>query len=403
MADTSVLTRFLKTTRPLLFVLVLLYAASSAVYAAKYPKMFPELSTPLYEAHDYLKNIAPVPGLEAEHEEFIAGVEHAIATAEALKLQSEPAKEDVKAYLKELRSLQKVHSKLIAKIRRSLLTSVSEDDYETFLLIAEKRIGIIFEQPGILKRSVEYYRSKRNSKRSSYLDELTRQHVEESMRYQQYVNTKDEEAKPFVLIKPLTLEEGIKRHTGTQNPTRSKTYGTLAKEAQAADVNLSSALNDYAASGYNGKKLFTLFYTSAYASKCKREYLLARTFREKMIYDDEGQMQDKKISYRVEAFRIDAYNDLMGAQRHRYVETLEPHAKIVVNDEIEIGCAQLPGRLSGLNWPAKDKGNHIVLSDFSESSAHYDQTVFELSKTYDVGYTLDNQGNYNIEWPPVLK
>ncbi len=143
---------------------------TSAISQEEYPKMFAQLGTPLYKADAVFSKFSSFEKVSEKAQPYHAHVQELLSLANKIEKASKPDKQDKKAYINGLRTLQKEHDDIIRSINGYLLQTIDADDYEGFTRIINTGGGPILENRVILKRAMAFYVAYRTRGKIDVLD-----------------------------------------------------------------------------------------------------------------------------------------------------------------------------------------------------------------------------------------
>ncbi len=155
-----------------MYKLILFLFFLSSSFAQNYPELFSQMGTPLYQQ---------VPRYEALEKlnifhDYSAQLNHYKNSADKIKMQGlsldKNNKKETKAYLKELRHLQKQHDIIQMVYKHKLYKSINENNTTAFYLLIQTALPFITTDKRLKKGVVKYYQ---NHKRADqvYLDSLS--------------------------------------------------------------------------------------------------------------------------------------------------------------------------------------------------------------------------------------
>ena len=147
--------------------LFFLFFLFSIVFSKEYPPIFSQLGNPLYKSVDSLKILSNIEDLNRSCSSYISKADETLAFGEALNKSD---KKGVKEYLQRLRKLQKEYDRNIYQINKNINHAIEKDNYEKFLKLTDCNLEGLLKSRVLLKKSLEYYKKNRTSKKSSYLE-----------------------------------------------------------------------------------------------------------------------------------------------------------------------------------------------------------------------------------------
>ncbi len=146
----------------------------STLMAQNYPKLFNQLGTPLFqELHHFqaLDKLALFSDLKEDIHNYETRLTQALS--HGYQLDITPDKENIKAYLKELRSLQRLHDKIQKNYKRKLYKSINDNKPEEFYSITSVMLPLVYSDRR-LKQSVASYYHKTKKKQIPSLEALVK-------------------------------------------------------------------------------------------------------------------------------------------------------------------------------------------------------------------------------------
>ena len=129
--------------------------------AKHYPKLYSQLGTPLFELADDFEKLVQSPLFNNNKQtiqEYQQKVKRAIDMGLAIDAENSHKPEKAKAYLKELRELQKLHDKIQSSYKKQLYKSIHDDDPNTFYAISSTPLPFIRTDARLKEEVVQYYK-----------------------------------------------------------------------------------------------------------------------------------------------------------------------------------------------------------------------------------------------------
>ncbi len=154
-----------------IFLIVLLFSPF-AYTNAEYPEFFSKLGTPLYKADKAFMQLSHLEGMEKKAEYYHSRSQHLLSVAKSVEADPKTKKAERKAYVRQLRLLEKEHNEILLTINAILLKSIDNDDYKTFSQIINADLDTILDNNVIRKRSMAYYVSNRTRGIIDKLDKI---------------------------------------------------------------------------------------------------------------------------------------------------------------------------------------------------------------------------------------
>ena len=133
--------------------LFLLWSLSLA--KEEYPLTFSQLGTPLYTSLEPFSNYIEVEMLTQEIVLYESMVNRALK--DGYKVDKSIDKKEKKAYLKELRNLQKEYDKLLFLLHKSIDESIKKDDFKLFIKLTSYAFDGLFQNTNSRNRAIEFY------------------------------------------------------------------------------------------------------------------------------------------------------------------------------------------------------------------------------------------------------
>ena len=184
------------------FLILLLYISvlisQDKLSASNYPKLYDQLGTPLFELADDFEALAQTPLFRNDKQTLLAYIKKVKTTIETgliIDAEDSHRSERAKAYLKELRELQKMHDQIERFYKKQLYQSIRDDDHNTFYTLNATPLPFIQTDRRLKEEVVQYYQRTQQNYRSSqrqydftYLKNLS-QDLKLDRRSYAYMNT----------------------------------------------------------------------------------------------------------------------------------------------------------------------------------------------------------------------
>ncbi len=148
-----------------IFLLLLLFVSLDA---SEYPHLFSKMGTPLFKSAKVIDNLSDIESLQKASARY---VELATTTMESgFLVDDSNSNIDKKKYLFELRKLQKQHDKFLHLLHKNIDLSIKEKNYDMFFRLTSYEFDGLLKSRTLLKRSIEFYKSRKTKKKSKFLD-----------------------------------------------------------------------------------------------------------------------------------------------------------------------------------------------------------------------------------------
>ncbi len=141
-------------------------------YTDEYPSFFSKLGTPLYKADKAFMQLSHLEGMEKKAQYYHSRSQHLLSVARSVEADPKEKKAERKAYVRQLRLLEKEHNDILLTINTILLKSIDDDDYKTFSQIINAELDAVLNNNVIRKRSMAYYISNRTRGIIGKLDKI---------------------------------------------------------------------------------------------------------------------------------------------------------------------------------------------------------------------------------------
>ena len=128
--------------------------------ARHYPKLYAQLGTPLFELADDFKTLSQTPLFHNNKQtvqDYLKKVKIAIETGLNIDAEDSPKPEKAKAYLRELRELQRLHDQIESSYKKQLYKSIRDDDRNTFYTLSATPLPFIRTDARLKEEVVKYY------------------------------------------------------------------------------------------------------------------------------------------------------------------------------------------------------------------------------------------------------
>ena len=120
-----------------------------------YPLTFSQLGTPLYTSLKPFTSYIEVTMLTREIILYRSMVKKSLENG--YKVDKSISKKEMKAYLQELRKLQKEYNKLLYLLHKSIDEAIKKDDYKLFLQLTSYAFDGLFQNSNSRNRAIEFY------------------------------------------------------------------------------------------------------------------------------------------------------------------------------------------------------------------------------------------------------
>jgi len=148
--------------------LLTFFLFSGILLATQYPKAFSQLGTPLYKSVKPISKYASIKLLEDKILSYTNQADKAMA--HGLELDRTQEKTKTKAYLLELRKLQKSYDFLLHLLHKSINAAIDKNDYKLFLKLTSYELDGLLKNSNLKNKSIAFYSENRTKKRSSYFE-----------------------------------------------------------------------------------------------------------------------------------------------------------------------------------------------------------------------------------------
>jgi murein DD-endopeptidase MepM/ murein hydrolase activator NlpD len=174
----------------------------SVLDADSYPKTFAKLGTPLFQCSKKLSKFTDIETLTPEIIKFQTQV--LLATKNGKKVDSTQDKQEIRAYLLELRKLQKNYDFLLHLIHKEILKSIKEQEYDRFIKLTSLELQGLIENTNIQNKSIAFYKKNKKKKKSKLLEKKIQNNTLFEATTQEFYNeivessysSKDKDTKP---------------------------------------------------------------------------------------------------------------------------------------------------------------------------------------------------------------
>lgn len=138
------------------------------VNANTFPKTFAKLGTPLFESSKKLSTFSDIQTLTPEIQKFQTKV--VLAKENGTRVDTLDDEKEKKAYLLELRKLQKNYDFLLHLIHKEILQSIKKNEYNKFVKLTSVELQGLLENKNIKNSSIDYYQKNRHKLKSKLLE-----------------------------------------------------------------------------------------------------------------------------------------------------------------------------------------------------------------------------------------
>jgi hypothetical protein len=152
------------------YIVVLLF--SLAVFAESYPSSYyAKMATPLYQADPIFSQYEDLEDVKKSILTY-----HNLATStlkQGRDLETKKAgKDEIKAYLKNLRSLQKEHDQIMRLFSSLMMKAIEQNDYVTFKRVVHLDFDDLFASDSKNRKIIAYYRQNSKQEKIGRLEQL---------------------------------------------------------------------------------------------------------------------------------------------------------------------------------------------------------------------------------------
>lgn len=216
-----------------------------------------------------------------------------------------------------------------------------------------------------------------------------------------------------IALKSVSIQKGIEGEAYREEGIRPKNIQQLSKTrhfkkfqelAQKAGLDLNYLLNQPAIAGFNStsKNFFQLFYNTAIAPSCKRDYLIQRVKKSRSYYDSHDRLYEQTHEYLVEVFKT-KNKALKGADQHYRSYTIRDAPKQSTLVEAEIGCGYIQNVTQGRKWPYGRDILYKEVQGYSFSPGVYNKVKYDYSQKYSFSAEFSENGLKSVRWPYFIR
>jgi len=145
------------------------FCLSSTLLSKEYPKSYAQLGTPLFSSTQALLKLQNIESLKSDIFQYKRVAKQTLQDGyRADKTQSRVQK---KAYLKELRMLQKEYDKLLFILHQSIVEAIENNDYQKFERLTSYSFDGLFQSRTLKNRAIEFYNQHKARVKSKILEE----------------------------------------------------------------------------------------------------------------------------------------------------------------------------------------------------------------------------------------
>lgn len=138
--------------------------SADALTVKDYPKVFSQLGTPLFNQSDNFKALRKT-GLFKMHEQSIQDYLRRVNIAIGHGHDADNSKDDQKtrAYLKELRSIQKLHDAIEKSYKKQLYRSIHDDNQSSFYTLSSVPLAFVRTDTRLKEKAAAYYQQSKQA------------------------------------------------------------------------------------------------------------------------------------------------------------------------------------------------------------------------------------------------
>jgi hypothetical protein len=152
--------------------LLTLFAAS--LFAQSRPGLFAQLGDKLFAADAKFASLHCDQALEERIEQYGAQSERLRLHGLQLEADAPVSPQEAKNYLRSLRTLQNAYDSILRPLRQRVFESIKNDDYATFLRLADSALDGLFAPPSLQEKALDYYQRNKAKGTIVFLDEMQR-------------------------------------------------------------------------------------------------------------------------------------------------------------------------------------------------------------------------------------
>lgn len=175
-----------------------------------YPKIYAQLATPLFEQANNFKKLSKTSHFLIQDQTIQAyrqKVKTAIKHGQSIDKEETNNTQEMKAYLKELRALQKLHDQIEKSYKKQLYKSIKDNDQSGFYELTSIPLPFLSTDARLKEKVVSYYKKTKQADQTfivkkqtiAYLDSLSRDFILDQKSYA-YINTMFRTSKKDQLI-----------------------------------------------------------------------------------------------------------------------------------------------------------------------------------------------------------
>ena len=142
----------------LLYITILL--SQDELSTKHYPKLYSQLGTPLFQLADDFEALAQTPLFHDDKQtiqDYLQKVKTVIKAGLSLDAESLTNPKQAKAYLTQLRELQRLHDRIESTYKKQLYKSIRDDDQNTFYTLSATPLPFIRTDARLKEEVVQYY------------------------------------------------------------------------------------------------------------------------------------------------------------------------------------------------------------------------------------------------------
>ncbi|WP_428737675.1 M23 family metallopeptidase [Sulfurimonas sp.] len=153
---------------------ILLFLAFIGVtFASSYPKLYAQLSDPLYEAASYAKTLPHVGELNTTTQTFISKADEALQ--KGLTFQNTQENQQKIEYLKSLRALQKEYDYFLHVLHQEINSAIDKKDYKLFTQLTAYKYDGLWQKRALYNKAKQFYKANKGYGYNKILDEQIRE------------------------------------------------------------------------------------------------------------------------------------------------------------------------------------------------------------------------------------
>lgn len=201
-------------------------------------------------------------------------------------------------------------------------------------------------------------------------------------------------------IRLVWLTDGLLTTVDDADPLNIPDLMTY-KLGQTVRIDLTEPKQPILAAGFNGNRLFYVFFKQVYAAHGRRAYVVQRikkTVRDWPVGEDEP---EETITYQVEVFKTFGGKFKRPDQHYGYFSLRDEFTRREIIKEYDVGIGEIPDLCEGVNWPFEERFLFKKLQGYQEERGIFDDVTFLTQMNWSLRVAFSEDGTWQVASPEL--